>query len=102
MKAMLILAIVGFNYFVGIFYGIVTCFTLFCIRASISVPFHIRKTKAPLRENASSTVTSPVSVLILRSTRERSCSERSIDLDLNTRLETIVINDGSTDNTLDL
>lgn len=106
MKAMLILAIVGFNYFVGIFYGIVNVlYTVLVSIASISVPFHIRKIKyAPLRENASSTVTSPVSVLI-PAFNEGEILFRTIQstLDLNfPDSETIVINDGSTDNTLDL
>lgn len=104
MRAMLIAAIVGFNYFIGFFYGFVNLiYTLLIFVAVGSILVHIRKIKyLPLRENRFSPEVPPVSVII-PAYNEGSILFRTIQsiLDLNyPNCEAIVVNDGSRDDTL--
>ncbi len=106
MNAFLISAIVGFNYFVGFYYGFVNLlYSILIAAAVVSILIHIRKIKyAPLRENQHSPEVPPVSILI-PAFNEGSILFRTIQSVLNLNYpdcEAIVINDGSTDDTLAL
>jgi cellulose synthase/poly-beta-1,6-N-acetylglucosamine synthase-like glycosyltransferase len=106
MKSFFIPIIVGFNYFVGFFYGFVNIlYTGLISIAFFVVLSHIRKVKySPHREHQFSSEVPPVSVLI-PAYNEGSNLFRTIQSILNLNYpyhEAIVINDGSTDDTLDL
>jgi cellulose synthase/poly-beta-1,6-N-acetylglucosamine synthase-like glycosyltransferase len=106
MKPLFILIVIGFNYFIGFFYGFVNIlYTSLISIAFVTVPFHIRRIKySPLRENQLSPEISPVSILI-PAFNEGEILFRTIQSTLELTypyFEVIIINDGSTDNTLDL
>ena len=106
MKTILITLIIGFNYFVGFFYGFVNLIYTFLISVAIvSILIHIRRIKyLPLSDNRFSPEVPPVSVLI-PAYNEGRILFRTIQsiLDLNyPNCEAVVINDGSSDDTLAL
>lgn len=106
MKSFFIPIIVGFNYFIGFFYGFVNIlYTILVSIAFVSILAHIRKIKySPLREYQFSPEAPPVSVLI-PAYNEGSILFRTIQSILNMNYpycDAIVINDGSADDTLDL
>ena len=106
MKSFFVPFIVGFNYFVGFFYGFVNIlYTMLISIAFVVVIAHIRKVKySPYREHQFSSEVPPVSVLI-PAYNEGPIIFRTIKSILNLNYpyhEVIVINDGSTGNTLDL
>ncbi len=105
MKAFLISFALGFNYFVGIYYGVVS--VLYSVLLSIALVVilkHIHRVKyEPFREYSASPETPSVSVLIPAFNEEK-VVVRTIQsaLAINYPLfEIIVINDGSTDRTLE-
>jgi cellulose synthase/poly-beta-1,6-N-acetylglucosamine synthase-like glycosyltransferase len=106
MKSFLVALIIGFNYFIGFFYGFVNLIYTFLISvAVVSILIHIRKIKyLPLRENRFSPAVPPVSVLI-PAYNEGSILFRTIQSIMNLNYphcEAVIINDGSSDDTLDL
>jgi cellulose synthase/poly-beta-1,6-N-acetylglucosamine synthase-like glycosyltransferase len=106
MKSFLIPAIIGFNYFVIFFYGFVNIlYTALMAIAFVFIFSHIRKVKySPYREQQFSPEVPSVSVLI-PAYNEGAILFRTIQSILNLTYpyrEAIVINDGSTDDTLDL
>jgi len=105
MKTFLITSVVGFNYFVGCYYGIVNLFyTMLLTIATASILAYIRKIKyLPLRELQFSPEVPPVSIII-PAHNEGETLFRTILSALNVTYpdsEIIVINDGSTDGMLD-
>lgn len=104
MKSFLIVSIIGFNYFVGFFYGIVNLFyTLLLIIALGSILVYIRKIKyLPLKDLQYSQEVPPVSVIIPAHNEGESLSKTIMSaLNINyPHSEIIVINDGSTDDML--
>lgn len=106
MKTFFIPIIVGFNYFVGFFYGFVNIlYTTLIAIAFIAILAHIRKVKySSHREYQFSPEMPPVSVLI-PVYNEGKILFRTIQSTLSLNYpycEAIVINDGSIDDTLDL
>lgn len=106
MKSFFVPIIIGFNYFVGFFYGFVNIlYTALISIAFFSIVAHIRKIKySPFREHQFSPEVPPVSILI-PAYNEGTILFRTIQSILNLNYpycEAVVINDGSTDNTLDL
>jgi cellulose synthase/poly-beta-1,6-N-acetylglucosamine synthase-like glycosyltransferase len=106
MKSFFIPIIVGFNYFVGFFYGFVNIlYTALISIAFVSILAHIRKIKySPFREHQFSPEVPPVSVLI-PAYNEGAIVFRTIQSILNLNYpycEAVVINDGSSDDTLNL
>ncbi len=104
MRTAIIDFIVGFNYFVGAYFGIMNTVYAGLLAISLfAIVRHIRRvTYSPIKDFRSSPETPPVSILmpvyneervIIRSIR----SALSVDYPL---FEVIVINDGSTDGTL--
>ncbi|MGE5172570.1 MAG: glycosyltransferase family 2 protein [Betaproteobacteria bacterium] len=105
MKAILISFALGFNYFVGFYYGVVSVlYTVLLTIALVVILRHIRRVKyEPFREYSVSPETPSVSVLIPAYNEEKVVvrtirSALAIDYPL---YEVIVINDGSEDRTLD-
>ena len=106
MKSWLISLIVGFNFFIIGYYGFINLlYTVLISIAFVSVLYHIRRIKyAPLLENQVSSEVPPISILI-PAFNEGKIIFRTIQSSLNLNYpscETIVINDGSTTDTLDL
>lgn len=106
MKSFFIPIIVGFNYFVGFFYGFVNIlYTALISIAFFVVLAHIRKVKySPYREHQYSPEVPPVSIIV-PAYNEGTIMFRTIQSILNLNYpycEAIVINDGSTDDTLGL
>lgn len=106
MKEMLISAIIGFNYFVGFYYGLVQIvYTILLFTALVVILRHIRKIRyAPFRDLQNRAEMPPVSILI-PARNERNVIIRSIEAALAINypaVEVIVINDGSTDDMLEM
>ncbi len=105
MKAFLISFALGFNYFVGIYYGVVSVlYTVLLSIALVVILRHIHRVKyEPFREYSASPETPSVSILIPAYNEEKVVvrtirSALSVNYPL---FEVIVINDGSTDRTLE-
>jgi cellulose synthase/poly-beta-1,6-N-acetylglucosamine synthase-like glycosyltransferase len=106
MKIMLISAIIGFNYFVGIYYGFVqVVYTILLFTALVVILRHIRKIRySPFRELQMRAEMPPISVLI-PARNEKNVIIRTVEAALAIdypSVEVIVINDGSTDGMLEM
>ena len=104
MSALAIALIIGVNYFIGIYYGIVNLIYTILLVISLSVVLrHIRRIKySPIKDFIASPETPPISILIPAYNEERIIL-RTIRSALSVNypfFEVIVINDGSTDETL--
>jgi len=106
MRAMAVTLIIGVNYFIGIYYGVVNLVYTVLLTISLFVVLrHIRRIQySPIKDFISSPETPPVSILIpsyneariiLRTVRSALCVNYPF-------FEVIIINDGSTDDTLDV
>jgi len=106
MKKILIITIIGFNYCVGIYFGVMNTIYSVLLALALFVVFrHLRRIKySPYKEFTLSPETPPVTILIamhneekvvLRSIRSALASEYPF-------FEVIIINDGSTDGTLQI
>lgn len=104
MKSILTLAVLGFNYFVGVYFGIVNAVYTVLLALALFVVFrHLRRIKySPHKEFHTSPEIPPVTILIpvhneegvvLRSIRSALAADYPF-------FEVIVINDGSNDKTL--
>lgn len=105
MKAFLTSLIIGSNYFVGFYYGVVNLvYTVLLTAALFAILSHIKRIKySPIKDLSSSPEAPPVSVLIPAYNEEiHIVSTVSAALSMNYPfLEVIVINDASTDRTLE-
>jgi cellulose synthase/poly-beta-1,6-N-acetylglucosamine synthase-like glycosyltransferase len=106
MKAMLISAVIGFNYLVGFYYGFVQAvYTILLFTALFVILRHIRRIRyAPFSELQKRAEMPPISILI-PAKNEKNVIIRSIDAALAINypsVEVIVINDGSTDGMLEM
>lgn len=104
MRATAITVIVAFNYFVGIYYGIVNLlYTILLAISFFAIVRYIKRIKySPFKDFMSSRETPPVSILIPAYNEEKIIT-RTIRSALSVNypfFEVIVINDGSTDDTL--
>src|SRR5574337_948557 len=104
MKKILSLTILGFNYFVGVYFGIVNVVYTFLLTLALFVIFrHLRRIKySPHKEFHTSPEIPPVTILIPVHNEERVVL-RSIRSALAADypfFEVIIINDGSSDKTL--
>jgi cellulose synthase/poly-beta-1,6-N-acetylglucosamine synthase-like glycosyltransferase len=105
MKEVLIAAIIGFNYFVGIYYGFVQVVYTFLLSIAIVVILgHIRRIRyAPFKDLQKRSEMPPVSIII-PARNEKDVIIRSVEAALSINyfwVEVIVINDGSTDGMLE-
>jgi cellulose synthase/poly-beta-1,6-N-acetylglucosamine synthase-like glycosyltransferase len=105
MDKLIISAIIGFNYFVGIYYGIVQAvYSVLLSIALIVILRHLRRIRySPLSDLRKREEMPPVSILI-PARNEENVIARSVDAALAIDypgVEVIVINDGSTDGTLE-
>lgn len=106
MRAMTVALIVGVNYFIGIYYGVVNLVYTVLLTISLFVVLrHIQRIKySPIKDFISSPETPPVSILI-PSYNEARIILRTVQSALCVNypfFEVIIINDGSTDDTLDV
>lgn len=106
MKEMLIAAIIGFNYFIGIYYGVVqVVYTALLSIAIVVILRHIRRIRySPFRDLQQREEMPPVSILI-PARNEKNVIIRSVEAALAINypwVEVIVINDGSTDGMLEM
>lgn len=105
MIAFLISLAVGFNYFVGFYYGAVNVtYTILLTAALVTVIRHKRRMKySPAMDFSSSPETPPVSILMPAYNEEANIiSTVTASLSMNYPFfDIIVINDGSTDGTLE-
>jgi cellulose synthase/poly-beta-1,6-N-acetylglucosamine synthase-like glycosyltransferase len=104
MKNILIITVIGFNYCVGIYLGVLnTVYSVLLTLALFVVFRHLRRIKySPYKEFTLSSETPPVTILIAMHNEEK-VALRSIRSALATEypfFEVIIINDGSTDGTL--
>src|SRR5512143_2897742 len=104
MKKLLVITVIGFNYCVGIYFGVLnTVYSLLLGLALFVVFRHLRRIKySPYKEFSLSSETPPVTILIAMHNEEKVVL-RSIRSALATEypfFEVIIINDGSTDGTL--
>jgi cellulose synthase/poly-beta-1,6-N-acetylglucosamine synthase-like glycosyltransferase len=104
MKSILVITIIGFNYCVGIYFGALNALYTVLLALALFVIFrHLRRIKySPFKEFNISSETPPVTILIAMHNEEKVVL-RSIRSALATEypfFEVIVINDGSTDGTL--
>lgn len=105
MKAVVIAIILGFNYFVGIYYAIINSFYSGLLFASLfAVIRHIKRIKySAFKDLVSSPEAPPVSILI-PAYNENGIILRAVNSALKVKypsFEVIVINDGSNDGTLE-
>ncbi len=104
MKSAVILFILGFNYFVGVYFAVINAFYTMLLGVSLIVILrHIRRIKyAPVRDYRASPETPPVSIIIPVFNEEHVVikSIRSALAANYPSFEVIVVNDGSTDKTL--
>jgi cellulose synthase/poly-beta-1,6-N-acetylglucosamine synthase-like glycosyltransferase len=105
MNKILIVAIIGFNYFIGIYYGMVQVFySVLLAIALVVILRHIRKIRyAPFRDLEKRSEMPPVSILI-PARNEKEVIIRSVEAALAMNypcVEVVVINDGSTDGMLE-
>ncbi len=105
MKTILIFFALGFNYFVGFYYGVVNLFYTALLAIALSVILrHIRRIKyEPFKEYSISPQTPSVSILIPAHNEDRVIvrtirSALAVDYPI---FEVIIINDGSVDGTLE-
>jgi cellulose synthase/poly-beta-1,6-N-acetylglucosamine synthase-like glycosyltransferase len=105
MKTILIFCTLGFNYFVGVYYGIVNVFYTVLLTIALGVILrHVRRIKyEPFKEYSVSPQTPSVSILIPAHNEDRVIvrtirSALAVDYPI---FEVIVINDGSVDGTLE-
>ncbi len=106
MRAMAVTLIIGVNYFIGIYYGVVNLVYTVLLTISLFVVLrHIQRIKySPIKDFISSPETPPVSILI-PSYNEARIILRTVQSALCVNypfFEVIIINDGSTDDTLDV
>jgi cellulose synthase/poly-beta-1,6-N-acetylglucosamine synthase-like glycosyltransferase len=106
MKETLIAAIIGFNYFIGIYYGIVqVIYTALLSIAIVVILRHIRRIRySPFRDLQQRDEMPPVSILI-PARNEKNVIIRSVEAALAINypwVEVIIINDGSTDGMLEM
>lgn len=104
MRRFLIVTIIGFNYCVGAYFGVMNAvYSVLLAVALLVILKHLRRIKySPYRELTLSSETPPVSILIAMHNEEKVVL-RSIRSALATEYpfyEVIIINDGSTDATL--
>jgi cellulose synthase/poly-beta-1,6-N-acetylglucosamine synthase-like glycosyltransferase len=104
MKKILIITVIGFNYCVGIYFGALNTIYLVLLVLALLVIFrHLRRIKySPYKEFTVSQETPPVTILIAMHNEEKVVL-RSIRSALAAEypfFEVIIINDGSTDGTL--
>ncbi len=104
MKKILIITVIGFNYCVGVYFGVMNTIYSVLLALALCVIFrHLRRIKySPYKEFTISQETPPVTILIAMHNEERVVL-RSIRSALATEypfFEVIIINDGSTDGTL--
>jgi len=104
MKKILIITIIGFNYCVGVYFGVMNTIYSVLLALALFVIFrHLRRIKySPYKALTLSAATPPVTILIAMHNEERVVL-RSIRSALATDypfFEVIIINDGSTDGTL--
>ena len=104
MRTAIIYFVIGFNYFVGAYFGIVnTVYAGLLAIALVSIVRHIHRVKySPIRDFRSSPETPPVSIVMPVHNEERSVI-RSVRAALSIEyplFEVILVNDGSTDRTL--
>jgi len=104
MSALAIALIVGVNYFIGFYYGVVNIiYTILLVISLFVVLRHIRRIKySPIKDFIASPETPPITILIPAYNEERIIL-RTIRSALSVNypfFEVIVINDGSTDETL--
>jgi cellulose synthase/poly-beta-1,6-N-acetylglucosamine synthase-like glycosyltransferase len=104
MKELFVSFVIGFNYFVGAYFGIINSFyALLLFVAFIAIGRHLYRVKyAPIRDFRTAPGTPPVSILIPVHNEEQAVlrSIRSVLATDYLLFEVIVINDGSTDGTL--
>ncbi len=104
MKVTLVSILLGFNYFVGIYYGIVNLIYTALLTISFFVIMkHIRQIKySDVKDLASSPAIPPISILLAAYNEENVIVQavKSINSLNYPAFEIIVINDGSDDNTL--
>src|SRR5512143_4237719 len=104
MKEAAILFVLGFNYFVGVYFAVINIFyTLLLAVALVVIVRHIRRIKfAPVKDYRASPETPPVSIIIpvfneehvvIRSIRSALAADYP-------SIEVILVNDGSSDKTL--
>jgi len=106
MKAILVSIIIGFNYFIGFYYGFVqVIYTLMLTIALVVILRHLNRIRyAPFRDLEKRSEMPPVSIII-PARNESEVIIRSIESSLTMNypgLEVIVVNDGSTDGMLDM
>jgi cellulose synthase/poly-beta-1,6-N-acetylglucosamine synthase-like glycosyltransferase len=104
MRAILVSIVIGFNYFVGFYFGLVNAiYSLLLIIALFVILRHIRRIRyAPFRDLESRSEMPPISILI-PARNEMNVIIRTIESALSLVYpwtEIVVINDGSTDKTL--
>ncbi len=104
MRYLVIIFIIGFNYFVGIYYGLFNLiYTFLLVSAIFSVINYIRIVKlTPFKDIHASSYTPPVSIII-PAYNEENVIVRAVRAGLGINysdFEIIVVNDGSTDRTL--
>ncbi len=104
MRTAIIYFVIGFNYFVGAYFGVVnTVYAVLLAIALVSILRHIHRVKySPIRDFRSSPETPPVSIVMPVHNEERSVI-RSVRAALSIEyplFEVILVNDGSTDQTL--
>ena len=104
MSALAIALIVGVNYFIGFYYGVVNIiYTILLVISLFVVLRHIRRIKySPIKDFIASPETPPITILIPAYNEERIIL-RTIRSALSVNypfFEVIVINDGSTEETL--
>lgn len=104
MRAIAVFLIVGVNYFIGIYYGFTNLvYTVLLATALVVVLRHIRRIRySPIRDFIAAPGTPPVSILVPAYNEERTIlrtveSARRVNYPF---FEVLVINDGSTDDTL--
>jgi len=105
MRNILIILVLGFNYFVGIYYAIInSIYTLLLLSSLVAVNRHIKRIKySAFRELLSSPEAPPVSILI-PAYNEKEIILRTVNSALALAypsFEVLVINDGSRDGTLE-
>lgn len=105
MKSILIILVLGFNYFVGIYYAIInSIYTILLFSSLVAVSRHLKRIKySAFRELLFSPETPPVSILI-PAYNEKEIILRTVNSALALAypcFEVLVINDGSSDGTLE-
>lgn len=105
MRSLAVLLIVGVNYFIGFYYGFVNLVYTTLLAVSLFVVLrHIKRVRyAPIKDFIASPETPPVTILI-PAYNEETTILRTVRSTLSVNypfFEVIVVNDGSTDNTLD-